>query len=722
MTANVIQNAVTPPQLMTMGCTKEIISYRALGNETVCLQSAPHGVQQLVNFNAAAGDVIGVDDILELTQAHANLSDVAQYITSQNVNGGTMLYFDATGHGLQSQPIAFLQGVTTNVAALVADGGIQYIPDAITVTPAFDAAITLRASGLQTVLLAAMHTGIGPQIINGFNPTESDKIELANILNQTLAHADLSDIASYISVTTVNGNTILSVDPTGTGQAGAAFAVLDGVTVTLAQLLADGALIYDPTKTSSFAAPNETFVYRSAGAENAVITAAQHNDPTQLSGFSLAGGDTIDVGHILAAAGITGSLAVVQSDFTTVQHGADTQLWFSATGAGQGGTLAAVFLNTSVTMAQLLAQSAIAWNAGQGVTVSDGITMHMGCTNQTITYIAAGNMGVCLESPQHGVQMLANFNAANGDFIGVDDILETTQAHDDLSDVAQYITSQAVNGGTMLYVDLTGQGLQGTPFAFLEGVTTSVAQLVADGGIKYVPDQVAIAPTVGADFTIRPAGLETVLLNVLTPGVGPQDIYGFAPGAGDNLQLANILGKTLALPNLSDAGQFITATEVGGNTVLSVDPTGHGLAGTPFAVLENTTQTVAQLVAGGALTYDPAWVNVVAPSGGTFAFRSAGAEGALLQNVTGGAAASVLTGFSLANDDGINVRAILAAADLQADLTNIGNYFSTVETGGNTQLWFDPTGSGHGGTLETTFQNTSLTMNDLISHSALHLG
>jgi hypothetical protein len=43
-------------------------------------------------------------------------------------------------------------------------------------------------------------------------------------------------------------------------------------------------------------------------------------------------------------------------------------------------------------------------------------------------------------------------------------------------------------------------------------------------------------------------------------------------------------------------------------------------------------------------------------------------------------------------------------------------------SGGNTQLWFDPTGSGHGGTLETTFQNTSLTMNDLISHSALHLG
>jgi hypothetical protein len=213
-----------------------------------------------------------------------------------------------------------------------------------------------------------------------------------------------------------------------------------------------------------------------------------------------------------------------------------------------------------------------------------------------------------------------------------------------------------------------------------------------------------------------------VLLNTLTPGTGPQDIYGFTLGAGDNLELANILGNTLALPNLSDAAQFITVTDVGGNTVLSVDPTGHGQAGTPFAVLENTTLTLAQLLAGGALAYDPAWVNVVAPAGGTFTFRSSGGEGALLQNVAGGATASVLAGFSLAEGDGINVRSILTAADLQTDLTNIGNYFSTVETGGNTQLWFDPTGSGHGGTLETTFQNASLTMNDLLSHSALHLG
>ena len=64
----------------------------------MCLQSPSHGVQQLAGFNPAMGDVIGVDDILELSTAQTDLSDVA-------------------------------------VAALVADGGMKYIPDAMSWAP-----------------------------------------------------------------------------------------------------------------------------------------------------------------------------------------------------------------------------------------------------------------------------------------------------------------------------------------------------------------------------------------------------------------------------------------------------------------------------------------------------------------------------------------------------------------------------------------------------------
>lgn len=713
-----------PPLLMHMGCTNVTITYRAAGNEGVCLESPSFGVQQLAGFNVAAGDFIGVDDILELTPAQVDLSDVADYITSALIDGGTMLYFDRTGQGAQGTPIAFLQGVSTNVAQLVADGGMKYQPDAITVLPSFDTPLTVRGAGLETVKLLDMQPGIGPQIINGFNPARGCVLQLQNILNTTLAQANLSDVARYITATQSGGNTILSIDPTGTGQAGTPFAILAGISVSLATLLADDALAYTPSPISEFALENQPFTYRAAGREAAVpVLPGAHVAVTQFSGFSLAGGDSIDVGQILQHAGVPFALATVQADFSTTQDGANTDLWFNANGSGPGAKLEAVLLNTSVTMNQLLAQSAISWRTGQSglINLGGGVVMHMGCTNDVITYRSAGKEGVCLQSPSHGVQQLADFNVANGDFLGVDDVLETTLAHDNLSDISQYITSQAQAGGTMLYVDLTGHGLQGTPFAFLQGVTTSVAALVADGGIEYVPDQVAIAPTFDTPFTLRPDGLETVLLNQIEPGIGPQIVDGFNAAAGDNLELANILNKTLALPNLSDIGRFISVTDSGGNTTLSVDPTGQGLAGTPFAVLEGVSLTLSQLLADNALKYDPTLTWMPAQLGSNFTFRSFGLEGVVLQNIRGAAQPQTLTGFSLAEGDIIDVRNILEDASVHADLTNIANYFSTVETGGNTQLWFNPNGSGTGGTLEAVLQNTSLSMTDLISHAALHL-
>jgi len=711
------------PLLMHMGCDKVTITYRAGGNEGVCLQSPEHGVQQLVGFNAAIGDFVGVDDILELTPAQVDLSDVANYITSAVANGSTTLYFDKTGQGRQGVPFAVLQGVSTTVAQLVADGGMKYQPDAISVAPAFDTPLTIRAAGLETVLLGHMEPGIGPQIINGFNPANACILELTNILNATTAHPDLSDITNFITVTNTDGNTILSVDPTGQGLAGTAFAVLQGVTLSLSQLLADNAIEFDPTKvTVGVGWSNMDFAYRSEGAETAVLPGpAGKQGPWQVANFSLTNGDAINVQQILWNANLMPAMASIGNYFSTVQSGGNTQLWFNSAGTGSGGNLEAVFLNTNVSIAQLVANSAIAYGVQGAPLEQNPVKMVMGCTKVTLTYRDQGNQGVCLQSPENGVQQLANFNPAAGDFIGVDDILEKTLAHNDLSDVAQYITSQAVNGGTMLYVDQTGQGLQGTPFAFLQGVTTTVAQLVADGGMLYVPDQVAIAPTFDTPFTIRPGGLETVLVGQLQNGILPEQISGFALGAGDNLELANILNKTLALPNLSNIAQFITVTDAGGNTTLSVDTTGHGLAGTPFAVLEGTSLSLSQLLAGNALTYDPTPTWTPAPLGSAFQFRAAGSEGAVLQNVGTNAIPATLAGFSLAQGDGIGVGNILSDASVQADLTNIENYFSTVETGGNTQIWFDPNGSGQGGTLEATLLNTSVTMTDLLSHSALHL-
>ena len=128
---------------MAMGCTNVVINYRLEGHETVCLQSPSHGVQQLTGFNAASGDVVGLDDVLDTTLAHANLSDIGNYITSSISAAGTTLYFDPTGHGLQGSAIAVLQGVDTTVAQLVAEGGLGYAIEPITMTPGSSAPFTL---------------------------------------------------------------------------------------------------------------------------------------------------------------------------------------------------------------------------------------------------------------------------------------------------------------------------------------------------------------------------------------------------------------------------------------------------------------------------------------------------------------------------------------------------------------------------------------------------
>ncbi len=348
------------------------------------------------------------------------------------------------------------------------------------------------------------------------------------------------------------------------------------------------------------------------------------------------------------------------------------------------------------------------------------LLMRMGCTNELITYRAAGNEGVCLQSPQHGMQNLANFNPAIGDFLGVDDILEQTLAHDNLSDIASYITSTISAGGTTLYVDMTGSGKQGTPFAFLQGVSTTVAALVAEGGIKYIPDQVAITPAFNTPLTIRPDGLETVLLRSMVTGMGAQEIINFNAAANDKIELANILNRTAAAPNLSNIASYITATDVNGNTILSVDKTGAGQPGVAFAQLDGLTVTVAQLVAAGALEYDPTNIRVFAAPSTTLTYRAAGTESAMLPNITGTQHAVQLAGFSLANGDGINVDMLLTAAGIAPDFSSIASFLTATQSGANTDLWFNPSG-GTGGTLEAIFQNTTVTINDLLAHSALHL-
>ncbi len=363
--------------------------------------------------------------------------------------------------------------------------------------------------------------------------------------------------------------------------------------------------------------------------------------------------------------------------------------------------------------------------AAAGTTTPAPFIMRMGCTNALITYRAAGNEAVCLQRAENGMQRLANFDPSKGDILGLNDILERTQAHANLSDVANYITSQTGTLGTTLYIDPTGTGKTGTAFAFLQNVSTNVAALVANGGMKYVPDQVVMAPQFNTPFTVRPDGLETILLRPIGAAMAPQEIKNFDPTKGDVLELKSALNKTAARPDLTNLASYVTATYTGGNTVLSVDSTGHGLTGTAFAVLDGVHVSVADLVADHAVVFDPTQTSVLAKAGMTFICRPEGAENIVLADVHGSMAASQIQGFSLGLGDGVDVMSQLTHAGISTDLANIENYVTVTHAGGNTSLWFDATGAGHngtaGGTLEAVFQNSTFAVSDLLAHSALQL-
>ena len=719
--------ARTPVQPITVtGNPSNTISYRAAGQQTVSLRSANLGVQQLAGFNPAAGDVLGLSSILGTTLAHADLSDIGKYITSATSAAGTTLYFDPTGSGLVGTPFAVLQGVATSVAQLVAAGGLQYMPDPVTLTPSFATPFTLRPDGLETVNLRVSAPGFGPQEINGIDPAKGDVLQLGNILSATTANPDLSNVQNYISATYSGGNTIVLVDATGSGKPGTAFAVLNGVHTTVAQLLADHALLFTPSPTMVTATPAANFLFRPEGSETAVISAqCIKGGPAHLQGFSLALGDKLDLFLVLANAGVQADATNVTDYISATQSGGATTLWFDPTGSGHGGSAIAVLQNTSVTVAQLLAQQAIVTTTNDPILVSTqgGVQsiMVMGNPSQTITFRAAGHETVCLKAANHGVQQLVGFNAAAGDVLGLNDVLETTLAHADLSDVGKYITSIASSVGTTLYFDPTGSGHAGTKFAVLQGVTTSVAQLAANGGIKYLPDPITLTPSFNTPFTLRPDGLETVNLLAPVPSIGTQQINGFDPAKGDALELASILNPTTARPDLSNIQDYISATHSGGNTILSVDQSGSGQPGTPFAALTGVDTTVAQLTADKALVFDPTPVLLSANPALTFVFRPEGNETALLNGMPTKTGAMQFEGFSLGAGDALDVRNIIASANVHADMTSIGQYVSATQSGGATTLWFDPTGSGHGGAAFAMLQHTSVTVADLIAHQALHL-
>ncbi len=95
-------------------------------------------------------------------------------------------------------------------------------------------------NGNDTFVLNA--AGQGLDTIFGFALTNSDKLDLTRTLASVASSVDLTNVGTYITASTSGGNTTLYVDPTGGHGTPYAFASLQGVTATVAQLVAHGDL------------------------------------------------------------------------------------------------------------------------------------------------------------------------------------------------------------------------------------------------------------------------------------------------------------------------------------------------------------------------------------------------------------------------------------------------------------------------------------------------
>lgn len=79
------------------------------------------------------------------------------------------------------------------------------------------------------------------------------------------------------------------------------------------------------------------------------------------------------------------------------------------------------------------------------------------------------------------------------------------------------------------------------------------------------------------------------------PALKPE-IYNFNPG-NDILDLARTLAGTGIAADMSNITSYLSTTSSGGNTVLSVDPTGGHGAATAIATIMGKSLTLATMVA-----------------------------------------------------------------------------------------------------------------------------
>jgi HPt (histidine-containing phosphotransfer) domain-containing protein len=170
---------------------------------------------------------------------------------------------------------------------------------------------------------------------------------------------------------------------------------------------------------------------------------------------------------------------------------------------------------------------------------------------------------------------------------------------------------------------------------------------------------------------------------------------------------------------------------LGGETITGFG--GYNTATHVLTVLGTGNATIAQLTFNGSYTLgnfsvsnnglyilDPPVTAAMTGGSSTPTFINAAAGNQVIAMPVAGAGVDDISGFSLTNGDVLDFTAALKGAAWHGDLTQVGNFVTTVANASDTDLYLDPTGHGHG-SMVAALDGVNTTVASLLTHNAIRV-
>jgi hypothetical protein len=186
-------------------------------------------------------------------------------------------------------------------------------------------------------------------------------------------------------------------------------------------------------------------------------------------------------------------------------------------------------------------------------------------------------------------------------------------------------------------------------------------------------------------------------IDLTSPTSFAATIAGFAKG--DTIDLKNIAGATAKF-----AGGVLTFTNAAKQVVAKL--TFSGSHAFTFTTDNN----------GGTIIGDPPISAATVGLAKSAYFTNVGAATETI--VVTGAGELAIGNFSYAHADVLDLRTLLAGTAAAQDLSQIGDYLTAKDAGGNTTLLFDPTGRG-GGAAVAVLTGVNTNVGQLVAHHSV---